>query len=518
MRIVLSAEEMAECDREAMKLFGISGQILMENAGAGIARWIADRFAPIRGKTVSIFSGKGNNGGDGFVVARHLANAGARVQVFVWSRPQRGDAARNLDILKRISRAAPDEVSITSVSASHLSSLHSDLIIDSVFGTGFSGTVKPAYRKVFQWINAQSAPRVAVDIPSGVNGTTGKADRDSIRATVTLTLGTVKRGLLCNEGRDLSGEVHVIDIGIPRSVLLGRKSQTFLMEMSDVQAVMPARASTTHKYTAGKVFVLAGSTGYTGAAALTARAALRAGAGAVVLGTPSSVYPILARAVTEAIVVPMPSTPAGSLSAEAESAVLERMEWADVCVVGPGLSRNSETSALIRSVLTRARGRIVADADALTILAKDGSKVVKRSSADFVLTPHTGEASRLLGIPAGEIEEQRVDIARDAARSFQATIVLKGAPTATASPDGTVFLNSTGNPGMATVGAGDVLAGMLGGLWAQGMERPAAAWAGVYLHGLAGDLAASRLGQKSLLAGDLIDALPDAFRRVEGGI
>ncbi|GJQ22009.1 MAG: bifunctional NAD(P)H-hydrate repair enzyme Nnr [Bacteroidia bacterium] len=509
---------MAECDREAMRAFGISGQILMENAGAGIARWLSDRFAPIKDKTVCIFSGKGNNGGDGFVVARHLANAGARVHVFVWSRSQRGDAAKNFDILRRFSRAAPDEVSIAPASPSKYSSLRPDLIIDSVFGTGFSGAVKPEYRKVLQWMNAQSVPRIAVDIPSGVNGTTGKADRDSIRATVTLTLGTVKRGLLCNEGRDRSGEIHVIDIGIPRSVFLGRKPQTFLMEMSDVKTVMPARASTVHKYGVGKVFVLAGSTGYTGAAALTTRAALRSGAGAVVLGTPSSVYPVLARVVTEAIVVPLPSTQDGSLSLEAEAAVLERMEWADVCVVGPGLSRNNETSALVRSVLRKARGRIVADADALNILGRDWTKTLKRSSASFVLTPHAGEASRLLGITSEDIEEHRVDVAREAARRFDATFVLKGAPTATASPNGTVFLNSTGNPGMATVGAGDVLAGIIGALWAQGMERSSAAWAGVYLHGLAGDLAATRLGEKSLVAGDLIDVLPAAFRQVEVGM
>jgi hydroxyethylthiazole kinase-like uncharacterized protein yjeF len=518
MRIVLSAEEMMQCDRIAMKSYGISGLILMENAGAGIARWIGQRFGPLHGKTVCVVCGKGNNGGDGFVAARHLTNAGAMVHVFLWSRSQRGDAAKNLEILRRLGLAARASIRIGTFSSSRVAALHPDLVVDALFGTGFSGPVKPAYRKAIQWMNTQPVPRISVDIPSGVNGSTGIADEYSVNATVTLTLGTLKRGLLCNHGRDKCGEIHVVDIGIPTVVFQRLKPGTFLTEREDIKKLLPKRASNVHKYTAGKVFVLAGSTGFTGAAALAARGALRAGAGAVVLGTPSSVYQILARTLTEVIVEPLPSTTVGTLSVDGEDAILNRMEWADVIVIGPGLSRQRETASLVRSLLKKARGNILLDADGLNILAEEKSESVRKSKANFVFTPHAGEASRLFGVSADHIETNRIDAARAGAKSLNETIVLKGAPTAIAAPDGTVFLNSTGNPGMATVGAGDVLAGIIAALWSQGMDREGACRTGVYLHGLAGDLAAERLGQKSLVAGDLIDFLPNAIQRVEGGV
>lgn len=513
MQTVLSAEEMSACDRKAIASYGIPGILLMESAGAGIARWIADRYGPLAGKSVCILSGTGNNGGDGFVIARHLAGAGAKVRVYAWSAPRSKDAAAQFRILQRMSRTMPAVVELKVGPPRGLSSLQPDLVVDAIFGTGFKGPVRKPFRQAIAWINEQKAPRIAVDIPSGVNGSTGEADEHSVSATVTLTLAALKRGLLCNEGRDRCGEIHVIDIGMPRSVFDGIPGASYV-QSSDVSAILPRRPSTVHKYSAGKVFILAGSTGLTGAAALTARSALRAGAGAVVLGTPKAVYSILARTLAEVIVEPLPSTPDGTLALNGETAIRERMKWADVTVVGPGLSRHQETAELVTRLVREAKGNLLLDADALSIMASAGSSL-RKSPSSRILTPHTGEASRLFGIPAQEIDRNRVDVARDTARDFRSLVVLKGAPTVVGDADGTVTINSTGNPGMATVGSGDVLSGIIAGLWAQGMGRRDAAVAGVYLHGRSGDLAASALGQRSLLASDLIDHLSTAFLGLE---
>jgi NAD(P)H-hydrate epimerase len=270
-----------------------------------------------------------------------------------------------------------------------------------------------------------------------------------------------------------------------------------------------------HKYSVGKVLVVAGSKGFTGAAVMTALSALRAGAGAVMLAVPESVYGVVARKVSEPIVVPLPSTATGSIAADAIPTLLERLAWCDVAAIGPGLSRHPETQDVVRALLLQSTKSIVLDADGLNLLAEMGTSVVKRSKAHCILTPHAGEFARLTGEAASEVEAGRVVKSRSLARRLGCVVVLKGAPTVTAVPGGEVFVNSTGNPGMATVGAGDVLTGVVAGLWAQGMQEEAAAYGGVFLHGLAGDLARRRLGERSMVAGDIIAMLPSAFQRLE---
>jgi NAD(P)H-hydrate epimerase len=518
MQTVVSASEMRWCDETTIRKYGVPSLLLMENAGRGVARIAQQRLGSLRGEHVLILCGKGNNGGDGFVVARHLLNAGATITVLLFASPRelKGDAKTNFDMLKRLRPTSSDRLSIKSFNKALLSRLPKPrLIIDAIFGTGFGGAIRQPFLNAINWINQQGVPVLAVDIPSGVDGTTGVVMNTAVKATWTATFGLLKTGLLCNEGQDHVGDLEVIDISIPDAVRHAGTLKTHLVEASDVRSLLPGRPSTAHKYSVGKVFILAGSRGFTGAAYLCATAALKAGTGAVILGTPDSVYPILGRRLTETIVTPLPSTAEGSVAQAAMKTIMEKLKWADVAVIGPGLSTNAETQDLLLSLLREHEGKLVIDADALRAIARIGLRNLKRLKASFVLTPHSGELSRLIDIPAKEIEVNRVAVARNAGAAGKATIVLKGGPTAVGVGDGSVFLNSTGNPGMATVGSGDVLAGIIASLWAQGMEQQSAAYSGVYLHGLAGDLARDAYGERSVVAQDLIDKLPAALRSVE---
>ncbi|MEK6755421.1 MAG: NAD(P)H-hydrate dehydratase, partial [Bacteroidota bacterium] len=515
---VATASEMRWCDETTIRTYRIPGLMLMENAGRGVAAVVEQHFSRLGGEQVLIFCGKGNNGGDGFVVARHLLNAGANVTVIMLAsaRELKGDAKTNFDILKRVQKSSSDTLSLVSYSKALLKKLPKPkLIIDAIFGTGFSGAVRQPVLDIISWINQRGVPVVAVDIPSGVDGTTGVVMNTAVKSTHTVTFGLLKTGLLCNQGQDYVGEIKVVDISIPNAVRYSPKLKTFLVQGQDVRAVLPWRPSTAHKYSVGKVFILAGSKGFTGAAYLCATAALKAGTGAVILGTPESVYPILGRRLTETIVTPLPATSEGTISKAAAGIIREKLEWADVAVIGPGLSTNAETQDLIDSIIRNYSGKMVIDADALRSIARVGLKNLKRLKGSFILTPHSGELSRLIDVPSKEIETNRVQVARDGATTSEATIVLKGAPTATGTSDGRVYLNSTGNPGMATVGSGDVLAGIIASLWAQGMEQEASAYSGVFLHGLAGDIARDAYGERSVVAQDLIDKLPTAIKAVE---
>jgi NAD(P)H-hydrate epimerase len=358
---------------------------------------------------------------------------------------------------------------------------------------------------------------VAIDIPSGVNGTTGVVENLAVHADMTVTFGFLKSGLLCNQGRELAGLVHVVDIGISRAVTQNKKLHTSLVEQADVRKVLPKRSIQAHKYSVGKVFVLAGSKGLTGAAALCCNSAMRAGAGAVVLGTPEPVYPILARKLTEVMVFPLPATSDGTLGLASLDAMRKNLDWADVLVIGPGLSQNIETQQLILRLLREYKGKVLVDADGLNAIGAHGISKLRFSCAQIILTPHIGEYSRLTGMLSNEIEQHRIKAAIDLAKKIGVTVVLKGVPTVTASKDGIAILNSTGNPGMATAGTGDVLSGIIAGLWAQGMSDTDAAWAGVYIHGLSGDIVKNKIGERSLLASDLVECLPLALQIVEVG-
>lgn len=521
MERVVTADEMKWCDRTTIRDIGIPGLVLMENAGAAVVRCIHETLGTLAARHFVVFCGKGNNGGDGFVIARRLSGAGSNVTVILTSPPGelKGDALLNFSVLKKISSRVVPPVTIQRFSVSILDELHHiDGVVDAIFGTGFSGRVKQPIVDLIDWINRQSVPVFSVDVPSGVQATSGVVENTAVRATHTITFGLRKTGLLLNSGQTNAGNVRIADIGIPNVVTESKTlSSTFLVDGGDVRNVLPQRPKTANKYSVGKVLVIAGSRGLTGAAALCASAALRSGAGAVMLATPEAVYPILARKLSEVMVMPLPSTDNGTLSLKSYEALKSRLEWADVLAIGPGLSQNAETQSLILRLLSEARGRIVLDADGLNAVAAAGIASLKKSKSDIILTPHSGEFARLVKKASEEVDQNRIDLPRSFAKQSGATVVLKGAPTVSATPHGVVYVNSTGNPGMATVGSGDVLTGIISGLWAQGTTPGSAAFGGVYIHGLAGDIAKQEFGERSLIASDMIACLPRAFSSVESG-
>jgi ADP-dependent NAD(P)H-hydrate dehydratase / NAD(P)H-hydrate epimerase len=519
MERVVSAEEMKWCDETTIKGIGIPGLVLMENAGGAVARSIGEVFGDLTRKHLVVFCGKGNNGGDGFVAARHLSNAGAHISIFLTSTPGalKGDALTNYSVLKKISGRATPPIAIRRYSRNALDTLHKvDGIVDAVFGTGFAGKIQKPLLGLVEWINNQEVPIFSVDVPSGLNATTGLVENLTVRAQHTITFGLRKSGLLLNSGKESCGTVTVADIGIPKSVAESKTlSRTFLIGSSDVEAGLPRRALTAHKYGVGKVFVIAGSRGLTGAAALCATSALRAGAGAVLLGTPEAVYPTMMRKLTEVMVMPLPSTDEGTLSDKSFDVLQAKLAWADVVVVGPGLSRHPQTQSVVHRILKQYAGRILLDADGLFAVGSAGLNLLKKSKAEVILTPHSGEFGNLVKKKSDEVDRNRIEFPRSLAKQLRQNVILKGAPSVVATADGTVYLNSTGNPGMATIGSGDVLSGIIAALWAQGCPADIAAYSGVYLHGLAGDLAKKKLGERSLIAGDIITFLPEAFSIVE---
>ncbi|MCX7983485.1 MAG: NAD(P)H-hydrate dehydratase [Bacteroidetes bacterium] len=519
MKRLVTVDEMRWCDEMTIRNAGVPGLLLMEHAGAGVVNIIRRYYSPLGSKHVVVCCGKGNNGGDGFVVARLLSQYCRCITVLVLPKNTelKGDALSNYRILRSYARVAKN-ITITQYSRKGIERLQEvDLFVDAIFGTGFSGEVQQQYADVIRWMNSVARPIVAVDIPSGVNGTTGCAAEPAIRATHTVTFGFIKTGLLCNAGRELSGTIHCIDIGIPSSLAQHASLKYSLIEQSDVRNLLPQRSQFAHKYSVGKVLVIAGSRGLTGAAAMCSLTAFRSGVGAVVLVTPDVVYPILAKKLTEVMVHPLPSTDAGTIDVQAMSLLEEKLQWADVVIVGPGLGQHQNTQQCMLTLLTSYKGKIVIDADGLNMLARARFQWLN-AKAQLILTPHVGEFSRLLGLNSSVIEKNRMLVAQQFAQENNLILILKGVPTVTASPTGEVVVNSSGNPGMATAGAGDILAGLVGGLWAQGMLATEAAACAVYIHGVAGDIAAKNLGARSMLATDILRYIPKAITLIERGI
>lgn len=518
MQLLASAKQMQGFDREAMTSYGIPGLVLMENAGRGFVDQLERAVGELTGKSILVMCGKGNNGGDGFVVARHCVNRGARVSVaLLASRSEvKGDAAVNLVPIVRMSTGASRKLTFHQIrSSAALKALPpADIIIDAIFGTGFTGDARGIQAEAINWINRRGKFVASVDIPSGVDASNGIAGNAAVHATMTVTMGLAKVGQYVGAGVDMSGKVMVADISIPPQLFKPASDQVYLVETKDVREALPVRERTANKYSVGKIFVLAGSQSFTGAPFMTAQSALRAGAGAVVLGVPKSIQPVLAKKVTEVILLPLDETETGTVSLGSLDVIRDRIRWADVVVVGPGMSRNPETDRLIREVVRSAERSLVIDADGLNALSGSVSILRKRKSPTIV-TPHSGELSRLIGIPSSAIDRDRAASARESARLMRCIVALKGAPTVTADPRGLSYVNSTGNPGMATIGSGDILTGIIASLAAQGADPLTATWSGVFLHGRAGDIGAERLGQRALLALDILEALPAAMRSIE---
>jgi NAD(P)H-hydrate epimerase len=534
---VVTASQMRRIDQQTIEDIGIPGMVLMEHAGNAVVRAIQSQFPNC--KHIGIFVGKGNNGGDGLVIARQLSHVGQSVQIFLVSPPDRftGDALTNLQIVQNLQLPIEHIFSETALEAMEGKIAVCDLIVDAIFGTGLRGGVRGDIAAVIERINAIQRPVIAIDLPSGLDADTGQVEGACIRADYTVTIGLPKRGLLLHPGAELTGQLEVADIGFPARVINAQNIRVNWTQSTanardpcaEVCEWIPPRPRHSHKGTYGRVFMVAGSTGMTGAAALGCEAALRVGAGLVTLGIPKSLNPILEVKLSEVMTLPLPETAEGSLAFAAKSQILEFVErTSSILAVGPGLSQGPETVELIHSLIRENRTPVVIDADGLNALSQGEmtaespratvKALLSSLTAPAVLTPHPGEMARLIGSNPRELEQDRIGIAQQFAPELSntseqdITLVLKGAPTVIAGADGEVWLNSTGNPGMATAGMGDVLTGVIAGLIAQGVSSFNAAVLGVYLHGLAGDIVAQSLGMHGLMAGDVLNAIPKAIQ------
>ena len=516
MQLLATSEQMREYDRSAIERYGIPGIVLMENAGKAFVDSLVLHAGLLPQSRVAVVSGKGNNGGDGFVITRHLLNRGCAVDLFTLGAGDslKGDAHTQWKVLAALSTDRLRMVDANSAADIPGPGTYG-AVVDAMYGTGFAGALDGNSARFARWMNASGSFVAAVDVPSGVNANTGAVAGEAVRANLTVTMGLAKPGLYLGEGKERSGNVVVADIGIPAEVFRSGKSVTCRIEREDVLRWLPERAWNANKYTTGKVYVVAGSRSFTGAPVLTALAAMKAGAGAVVLGVPSSIHSIMAAKLTEVIIQPLEETPEGTVSPASRASMNERAQWADVVVAGPGLGRNAETDQFLRQWIGEIQQPLVLDADGLNAVAGH-TNVLSDRRAETILTPHAGELSRLTGEDSRAIESRRIEAAREASARFNSTVVLKGAPTAIGWEDGTVVLNSSGNAGMATIGSGDVLTGIIAGLWAQGMKKHEASAAGVYLHGCAGDLAMQKLGIRSMQASDILQELSEAFHLKQG--
>jgi NAD(P)H-hydrate epimerase len=507
---ILDATAMREADRRAIEEGGIPGRVLMEAAGRAVADVAEDRFGPADGASVVVLCGTGNNGGDGYVAARLLHARGARVRVVSAGRPATADARTNR---AAVEAAADDRLTVHPTDDGRLSRLRPTLVIDALLGTGQAPGnaasdqwLKDPVRGFCAWANRQRAPVLAVDIPTGLDATTGRADRDAIRAKATVTLAALKAGLLLDSGPELAGDATVVDIGIPPDYTL---EGSIAWRATDrwVASRLPPRPLNAHKYSVGRVLAIAGSRPYTGAAALSTGAAYRAGAGAVVCCTPRSAQATIDALRPEVMVDPQFETDEGTLAIAAYDDVLERLGEADAVLMGCGLGRPPETQRLVRALLRRSFAPTVLDADGLNAFEGHTDKFAE-AHAPLVLTPHAGELERLLGEPpAGD----RLALVRELAARWNVVILLKGMPSIVGAPDGRVFIGPAPATALATAGTGDVLAGTIAGLLARGMEPTEAVVAALHIGTAAAERFEATRGP-GMVAGDLLDEMPFVLR------
>ncbi len=508
---VLNATQMREADRRTIEEIGIPSLVLMENAGRQVVAAMEANLEDLGGSSVAVLCGRGNNGGDGFVVARTLWQHGIDVVAFVIGAAAEvsGDARVNLDVVARLGVPVievPDgpawELQSTDV-------LSRDVIVDALFGTGLKTPLGGLYETVVADVNASAVPVVAVDLPSGLSADDPEPIGTTIEADLTVTLGAPKIALTVPPGETFAGHLVVAEIGIPRTVIDGIDGpQIEVLTREALRALVPPRAQDAHKGDFGHVLIVAGSRGKTGAAHLTATAVLRSGAGLATVATPASCLPIVAALGAEYMTEPLPETVDGAVASAALDAVLGRGH--DVIAAGPGLGAGPEQRAFVAGLVDQATVPLVLDADALNAFAGDAPRLVGREGQAIIITPHPGEMARLVGTSVADVQRHRIDVARGFATTHQLYVVLKGHRTIIATPEGRVFINRTGNPGMATGGSGDVLTGMIAAWLAQLMDAEAACKLAVYLHGAAGDLAEADEGEVAMTAGDILAHLGDA--------
>ncbi len=507
MKPILTPDQASALDRETQER-GIPAELLMERAGRAVARAAVDVMGGTYGRRAVVVCGKGNNGGDGLVAARHLARWGVRVAVVAVGAlaDLREPAATNAS---RLDEAPSIRVLPFSDVTLARESDRADVTIDAIFGTGFRGIPEDEWADAIAGVNASLSPVVAVDIPSGVNGATGAVEGDAVRADLTVTFGAAKVGAVVLPGAGFAGAVRVADIGFPEDLV---RADTFLVEPEDVAAALPERSIDTHKRATGVLLVVAGSRGMTGAVRLIAEAAGRIGAGLIQVAVPEGILGIVQTELVETTFLPLHETSEGTIGAASLDVVMERLEGVDALAIGPGLSTDEETAGFVRELVRACPVPFVLDADGLNAFTGRAGDLTDRK-ADAVLTPHVGEFMRLTGTTSRELADDRLRHVRALAATTGAVILLKGSRTLVVTTDGMVRVNPTGGPVLATAGSGDVLTGVIGGLLARGLDPADAASIGAYVHGLAGILAGRSLGEGTI-ASDITAHLPEAVNRV----
>jgi NAD(P)H-hydrate epimerase len=509
---IVTAAEMREIDRTTSQRFGVPSLTLMENAGAAVADFVISQYPSA--ERIGVICGKGNNGGDGFVAARKLHGAGRGVRVVLLAEPSelRGDAAEMFSKLPMAPVIVRSKEDLKGEQAGAV--FESEVLLDAILGTGFKPPVSGLYAEAIRLLNASPAPVVAVDIPSGADADVmGEQTGSVARADAVVTFTAPRPAHIF--GRLTAGPTLIAAIGSPDDAVVS-SLQLNLITARELAPLIGPRPLAANKGSFGHVLVIGGSVGKAGSVAMAGMAALRTGAGLSTVATPKSVLATVAGFHPEVMTEPLDETDAGSIStrALASGGMDALIKGKTVLAVGPGISRNVETSEFVRSLVVRSKTHLVLDADGLNAFEGRASELNGKERS-LVITPHPGEMARLVGSTVVAVQRDRINTARTFAREHELIVVLKGHRTLIAQPDGTVWVNTTGNPGMATGGTGDILTGMVAGLIAQDPEHIVeAVVAAVHLHGLAGDVARESMGEHSLVATDLVKALPEAFRRV----
>jgi ADP-dependent NAD(P)H-hydrate dehydratase / NAD(P)H-hydrate epimerase len=514
----LNAAQMRDADRHTIEEIGIPSLVLMENAGRQVVAAIEAAYESCLDGRVAVLCGHGNNGGDGFVVARTLLQRGIDTAVFVIGSVAdvRGDARTNLDILGRLGVTVVETNDEQSWELHFSEIARCSLIVDAIFGTGLRAAVSGMLETVIADLNAAEIPIVSVDLPSGMSADTPHLVGDCIDASLTVTLAAPKLPLVMPPGEAYAGDVVIADIGIPHEVIDALDGpRVELLTPEQLRVLVAPRAADSHKGDFGRVTIAAGSIGKTGAAYLAAMGALRSGAGLVTVATPSACLPIVASMGPAYMTVDLPDDGAGMVTASAVDRLLEQTH--DVIACGPGLGRSADVAEFVRLVLDRATCPIVLDADAITVFSNDPGRLTGSEERNVIITPHPGEMARLIGASISDVQMNRLDVATHFATTHRVHVVLKGHRTVIATPEGRVFINPTGNPGMATGGTGDVLTGMIAAWLAQLLDAEAACRLAVFLHGAAGDLAEAAEGQAGMTATDVLEHIGEALTSLVGG-
>ncbi|MGV7221241.1 MAG: NAD(P)H-hydrate dehydratase [Nitrospinales bacterium] len=511
---IVTAQEMQAIDKTSTDEFGIPDLVLMENAGFAVASILKEKFPDLKDKKVLVVAGKGNNGGDGLVVARQLFNIGIKIQILLIGKVSslKGSARINADIAKNIG------IPFLEVKDDNLKSVnhkikHGQIIVDAIFGTGLKRKPEGIFKKVIESINKSKNFVASIDIPSGLNSDSGQIDVPFVKANLTICLALFKRSHCLLPATEAMGEIKLVDICIPAKAIEKQDTYISLVEEEDIRHTLVKRPMGSHKGNFGHLLVVAGSKGKGGASGLSALSALRVGTGLVTMAVPECCHSALEFNPLEVMTAPLPETKAGSISFKALDILLKLSENKTAIALGPGISTEHQTIALMLEYFKLVKCPLIIDADGINCLARR-KEILDEMSCPVILTPHPKEFSRLVGITTSKVQSNRIDTASKFAKDHSTIIILKGAGTVIALPDGNVFINPTGNPGMATAGTGDVLTGIVGGFAAQGLNIDKAAITGAYIHGLAGDHYAKDNSQSSLIASDLVNSLPNSLKQI----